>query len=67
MNEDNETTNETKQNKRLKKQDKNNSPKHHEQVQRMNKTDLLDQVSSRQEQIYGTTTQVFVPLTSRLI
>ena len=51
MNEDNETTNETKQNKRLKKQDKNNSSKHHKQVQRTNKTDLLDQVSLRQEQI----------------
>ena len=35
----------------MKKQDKNNSSKHHEQVQRTNKTDLLDQVSSRQEQI----------------
>ena len=35
----------------MKKQDKINSSKHHEKVQRTNKTDLLDQVSSRQEQI----------------
>ena len=52
MNEDSKTKNERNKNKQLKQQDKNSSFEHHNQVQRTNITDLIDQVSSRQGQIF---------------
>ena len=51
INEDIKTTNGRNENKRLKHQDKNRIFEHHNEVQTTKKTDLINQVSRRQEQI----------------